>query len=108
MAPDGYTLYHQPRPQVKNDDGSLKNKKGGGAGLFCRSAVKVQHSKPLPYITLKSISALVTSGMKTVRAVAIYRPPSVSIGVFLSDFQSLLDSLFLEAAPLLLAGDFNI
>ena len=108
MIPDRYTLYHQSRPQVKNDDGSLKNKKGGGVGLLCKSALEINHSKPLPYATFESISVLVTSGTKTVRVVVIYRPPGVSTSAFLDDFESLLDSLFLEAAPLLLVGDFNI
>ena len=106
MTQVGYTLYHQSRPQIKNDDGSLEDKK---VGLLCKSALKVKHLKPLyPYATFEFISVLVTSGTKTVRVVVIYRPPDVSTSAFLDDFKSLLDSLFLEAAPLLLVGDFNI
>ena len=99
MTPKGYILYHQARS---------KDEKGGGVGLLCKSGFKVPRSKPLEYRTFDSISALITSGTKTLRVLVVYGPPSASVSGFLAEFASLLNSLSLDPAALLLVGDFNI
>ena len=56
---------------------------------------------------------LCSSVFASVRLVVIYRPPYSSshprtVGMFVTEFAELLESVVMTAKPLVLAGDFNI
>ena len=44
---------------------------------------------------------------RSIRIVAVYRPPSSSASVFFDEFSSYLENIVMCPEPLVIAGDFN-
>jgi hypothetical protein len=103
MTPEGFSVFHRPR-----DSG-----KGGGVAVIARDTLKARVCKYRCFDTFENIELCVTRGKETVRLVCVYRPPpsaknQLTVGGFLTDFQSFLSKETLPNENILLVGDLNV
>ena len=98
MTPSGYSLQHLPRPP----------KRGGGIALLHRSSLKVGSLTCVSCPSFEGFTTTLSSGCDSVTIIAVYRPPSSSINVFMDEFSNLLTSAIATHKNIMVAGDFNI
>src|SRR5260221_10422073 len=94
----GFSFIHSPRLTGY----------GGGVGLMYRSYLNLSR---LPITSLPSFEAIAASfkiSSSSFTILNIYRPPSLSVPLFLSDFAQLLESLVLLKSDLLITVHSNI
>src|SRR5260221_4904899 len=98
FTPDGFSFIHSPRLIGH----------GGGVGLMYRSYLNLSHL-PIPsFSSFEAIAASFKISSSSYTILNVYRPPSLSVPLFLSDFTQLLESLVPLKSDLLITGDFNI
>src|SRR5260221_4407323 len=94
----GFSFIHSPRLTGY----------GGGVGLMYRSYLNLSR---LPITSLPSFEAIAASfkiSSSSFTILNIYRPPSLSVPLFLSDIGQLLESLVPLKSDLIITGDFSI
>ena len=105
---DSFELYKFPEYEVYNVN--RQNKKGGGTALYIKSAIDHLFIKDLSYaiencFEVVTVQINVKHGQDLVVA-CLYRPPNVSISVFLEHFTAYLNKI--KTKKVFICGDFNI
>ena len=102
ITPNGYSFLHSPRI----------DRAGGGVGILFRSGLNVTlKSEMTVYLSFEAIHVEITSHSKTIRLVNVYRPPSkpnVTFGLFLQDFEGMINDYLFLPSDIVFVGDFNI
>lgn len=103
-APEGYDVIHVHRAP-KNSSG---NAHGGGIALIHRDEiiVKLASTTSVPTTTFELLLAKIVSGVTSTTIAIIYRPPSTSVSVFISELTELINSGLL-GPRFILCGDLN-
>ena len=83
------------------------SKRDGGVAILCKVDHKVTKLPSIKASSFESTSVCISCRTCTTRVVVIYPPPSSSTTVFMSEFASLLDNLFLDPKKFLSLGNFN-
>ena len=100
LLPPGFSLFSNPRQHGNG---------GGVAFLFQKFLNFTQLSIPgAPFQSLEVIAGTLDSGNKRICLINIYRPPSSSFPLFISEFQFILETFTSSANELIISGDFNI
>ena len=99
-CPKGYSAINFPRPN---------GRRGGGIAIIYRDSVRVSPVN----ITFSSRAFEHSAVSLTVYSasfylITVYRPPSLSTDLFLSDFSSYLELLAASTSKVMIVGDFNI
>jgi hypothetical protein len=99
VCPAGYSAIHCPRASGR----------GGGIALLFRDSIRVNglnvDFKPASF---EYLPASLSVNGNTICLVVIYRSPSLSPSLFLTEFADLLELLLPTPSKLLIVGDFNI
>ena len=103
MCPPGYDVIHIPR----------RTGRGGGVAFVFKQCFKTLLHQNKDYNSMENMEFTLNCNSETYRIIVIYRPPSSSkngatFGVFLEEFNSLLESCMLTNGTLVILGDFNI
>ena len=98
ITPPNFTLIHCPRPVGK----------GGGVAFIYRSYLKIIKVTIPIYSTFEALCIRLTIASSSITFLTIYRPPSSSLPLFISEFSSLIDKLIVYTPELVISGDFNI
>jgi len=104
LCPAGYKLIDYPRTW----------RDGGGIGLLYKDSLRVTKVRNGEEESFEYCELLVQiSSSRKIGAVIVYRPPfsenhRVSMGTFLCEFSSYMESIILSNDHLLILGDFNI
>ena len=83
---------------------------GGGVAFLFKKFLNFSHL-PIPgapFQSLEVIAGALDSGNKRISFLNFYRPPSSSFPLFLSEFQSILETFISSPGELIISGDFNI
>ena len=103
LTPPNFSILNSPR---------TTGRRGGGLALIYRSTLKISKIPLQPFTTFESLCArfTTTSGTKPFSFIllTVYRPPSSSKSIFLSEFTTLLEDLATSPSELIITGDFNI
>ena len=97
LTPSGFSLLHTPRPVGK----------GGGVAFIYRSFLKLKKLIIPKISSFEAICVQLSISSSSFILLSVYRPPTSSIPVFLSEFSSLLEELVSSPSEILIAGDFN-
>ena len=81
--------------------------------MLFRSQFTAKRNPSTYHSSFESADWTLRTNNSRIRIIVIYRPPSsanhpVSISTFISEFSSLLESVFICSEPLIVTGDFNI
>ena len=99
MTPKTHTFLHAPRI----------DKRGGGVGIFfskfCQKT-RVYNTDKVDAFEHIQVSCEI-SGRKCI-FVVVYRPPALSVNLFISEFRSYLELLDMTGANIFICGDFNL
>lgn len=98
LCPVGFTLVRSDR----------KDKIGGGVAILCRDELNPKSVKNSHYESFEHDIVSIHSNADRARVVVIYRPPRLSIPLFMEEFISFLEETALEGPSLMLTGDFNL
>ena len=103
LTPPKFSILNSPRPS---------GCRGGGLALIYRSTLKVAKIPIQNFTSFESLCVRFTTTSKTKPLsfilLTIYRPPSSSKSIFLSEFSTLLEDLATTPSELIITGDFNI
>ena len=97
LTPTNFSLIHAPR----------HGKTGGGLAFIYRSSYKVSKLPISEFTSFESLAVRITLASSSLTILNIYRPPSTSKTVFLSEFSTLLEDLVSLPSEILITGDFN-
>ena len=82
-----------------------------GVGVLIRSALKAKQLSHNTYKSFEYMRLSISAPKAHIHLVAIYRPPSaknkLTVGLFFSEFSSLLEELNTAPGDLLILGDIN-
>jgi len=98
ITPDGYTCMHVPRPEGR----------GGGVAFIYRSSFEFRVLKYPLFSSFELIVGKLVCKSSSFIFANIYRPPSVSVNVFLDEFSSFLEEIGTNPSDIFLSGDFNL
>lgn len=98
LTPENFTLTHNPRPVGR----------GGGLALIYRSYLSSSRITTPSSTSFESLCVRLSIRSSSIIFLIIYRPPSSSIPMFISEFSTLLDDLNCSPSELIISGDFNI
>ena len=92
----------------RHDRGS----RGGGLALLYKKHLKLESKNSEPNAAYENAVWKLHNGNKTIRLLGIYRPPTTSSGVSISEFIDILSDqvaeLLQDTSDLIILGDFNI
>ena len=103
MSIPGYTFSHVPRSYSV----------GGGVALLHRSNLKFSMIQTSTYASFEILQMELKYDSKPILFNVLYRPPpsptnGFTSSQFLTEFEDLLDSIFLDSRMFILAGDMNV
>jgi exonuclease III len=102
LTPPNFSILSSPR---------ASGCRGGGLAVIYRSTLKLTKILLSNYTSFESLCVrfTTTSGTKPLSFIllTIYRPPSSSKPIFLSEFATLLEDLATSPSELIITGDFN-
>jgi hypothetical protein len=98
LTPSNFSIISSPRLTGK----------GGGTAFIFRSYLKFTKIDIPTYPSFESLCLKLTIASKSFIFLTIYRPPSLSLSDFFSDFSALIDFLNTFPSELIISGDFNI
>ena len=98
LTPPNYSIISNPRLSGK----------GGGTAFIFRSYLKFTKMNIPTYPSFESLCCKLTIASQSFIFLVVYRPPSLSVSDFISDFSSLIDFLNTFPSELIISGDFNI
>ena len=98
ITPPGYSLIHCPR----------LDRHGGGLAVIYRSHLKIKRLSIPSFTSFESLCVQLTFSSSSYTFMNIYRPPSLSMPQFISDFSSLLEHFASSPSEIIISGDFNI
>jgi len=84
-----------------------ENRRGGGIAKIFKKEFQCQQSFYGDYASFEYLSAVLKSCPKTL-LLTVYRPPTLSVAVFLEDFCELLSEICVHFDSIVISGDFNI
>ena len=96
--------------QTKNNiiTRNRNGRKGGGLAFIFRADLKVKQSELDVYESFEHCIVDINATSPNFKLILVYRPPSKSVQMFISDLNELLESHSLSGPPLLISGDMNI
>ena len=102
FLPDGYNIFHVPRPT-----------RGGGVGFVFRDHYHARLDTSFEFSSFECISVILEAGSFSFRFIVLYRvPPSTQNKIqkssFLTDFGELIEQTSNLSGKLIILGDFNI
>ncbi|KAK0151948.1 ATP-dependent DNA helicase PIF1 [Merluccius polli] len=105
---EGYDMFARSRQVSYNTCVDMAKKDGGGVAVYCRSDVQAEPRRYMQDVTdLEFVSVIIEAPVK-VLLVTVYKPPNFSLGKFLPNMKSLLDSLeLINHGPIVVCGDLN-
>jgi len=105
---EGYNMFKRNRHLSYTNHPHIASRSGGGVAMYVRNHYHACEKQYLQNVTdLEFLVVKLESPVKALIAV-VYRPPDYNIGHFLSNLQSLLESLdVMDCQPIVLCGDFN-
>jgi len=98
LTPTNYSLLQVPRPSGR----------GGGIAAIFKSKYSVTSVNTTIFSSFEHMLLRLASGIKSYHFLIVYRPPSSSKPLFLSDLALLLEDLATSPSELVAMGDFNI
>ena len=98
ITPQGYDFHHASR----------NGRRGGGVAIIAESRFKPSAFPTQTITSFETISMKISTQKAPLIVTTIYRPPDKPIGVFLTDFQALLEEMLEYQGDILESGDFNI
>ena len=97
LTPKDYSIIHLPRAEGR----------GGGIALIYRSFLKVSKLSLPTFSSFEALSVQFSVSNFSCSLLTVYRSPSLSKPIFLSEFSSVLENLAPSSSELLITGDFN-
>ena len=102
LKPNGYKLPHEAR----------KKKRAGGVGILHRSNIDIATKESVTFKSFEYMETVLRSPCKSVRVIAVYRPPPskenrLTCKMFFEDFTVFLEQQTITNGCLLIMGDFN-
>ena len=98
LTPPNFSITHNPRPIGR----------GGGVAFIYRSYLNINTITLPPFSSFESLCIKLSISSSSFTFLTVYRPPSSSTSLFLTEFASLLDDLNTSPSELIITGDFNI
>ncbi|KAK6191023.1 hypothetical protein SNE40_002773 [Patella caerulea] len=84
-------------------------RRGGGLAVIHKSVLETSKNQSIgPFTSFELLDVHLKCSNEVLRIVCLYRPPSSSLDVFLSEFTDLLYETFHSTSRLLLVGDLNL
>ncbi|PFX29714.1 putative RNA-directed DNA polymerase from transposon X-element [Stylophora pistillata] len=83
------------------------NRSGGGTGILFRDSFDATLLDGKEHNSFEFSEWILKTTNRSIRIVAVYRPPNSSASVFLDEFSSYLENIVMCPEPLIIAGDFN-
>ena len=85
-------------------------RRGGGVSIFCTDKFNMNEITSLSFCKedIETCVAMVTGQSDSLFIVGIYRPPTGSVEIFLSELESIMLSPLLRNNLIILAGDMNL
>ena len=94
----GYTIYRLDRQS-----------RGGGVMILVKNKFNAEIENTILTAEIELLHiALELPYTKPINIVSVYRPPSASLSVFISDFTNFLNNIPYNHLPLVIMGDLNI
>ncbi|KAE8291472.1 ATP-dependent DNA helicase PIF1 [Larimichthys crocea] len=105
---EGYKMYKRNRNVSYTNLTGLSTRSGGGVAVYVMNHFQVHEKQYVHNVTdLEFLALKIETPVRALIAV-VYRPPDYSVTSFLSNLQSLLDSLeIMDYQPIIVCGDFN-
>ena len=99
MSPATHAFFHVPR----------EGRTGGGVGIFITNSFKhIRLEKVNICSSFEHMKVSFRLGAQRFVCVVVYRPPGLDVGLFLTEFESVLETLDTVSENILVCGDFNI
>uniref|UniRef100_A0A7N8XRB7 ATP-dependent DNA helicase n=2 Tax=Mastacembelus armatus TaxID=205130 RepID=A0A7N8XRB7_9TELE len=105
---EGYNMFKRNRNVSYANYPHMANKDGGGVAVYVKNHIQVHEKRYLHNTTDIEFIVIKADGPINALIAAVYRPPDYRIHPFLSNLQSLLESLeIMDHHLIIVCGDFN-
>lgn len=105
---EGYNMFKRNRHLSYTNFPQMANRSGGGVAVYVKNHFQVHEKQYIHNVTDLEFLVVKVEAPVTAMIAAVYRPPDYSLTSFLSNLESLLESLeIMDCHPIIVCGDFN-